>query len=143
MSFRLAPGTLTALSGRTDNRAYYIFDGDLNQMGLIEDALRGAGFPVVKSDVYPGFPENDKETYVRALRFVYERRIEGWWNQREKLIEHGICTEDEFKIALGVQVETSKATYVCGSCQGDNHQYCFVPSCTCCHGNQGSKDARP
>lgn len=100
MHFQMAPGTLTALQNMDDNRAYYTFGGDLNQMGLIFRRLADAGFPVVKSNVYPGFPRDQEEEYKRALRFVYEHQVEGWWNQREKLIAYGICTQEEFTATL-------------------------------------------
>lgn len=100
MKFQFAPGTLTALSGRHDDRAYYMFSGDLSQMGTIEEFLRVRGFPVVKSDVYPGFQKEDLAEYVRALRLIYETKIDGWWNQERALIEHHICTREEFLARL-------------------------------------------
>lgn len=98
--FQIAPGTLTALSRRLDNRAYYTFSGDLSQMGAIEEFLRARGFPVVKSDVYPGFQEKDLAEYVRALRLIYKMKLDGWWNQEQALIEHHICTPQEFLACL-------------------------------------------
>lgn len=98
--FKIAQGTLAALSGMEDNRAYYIFDGDLNQMGIIYTTLLRAGFPVVKNNVYPGFPKNQEDKYKEALKYLFENRIEGWWSQRSKLLEYKICTEEEFKEAL-------------------------------------------
>lgn len=98
--FSFAPGALSALSGRDDDRAHYIFLGDLSQMGQIEMFLRAHGFPVVKRDVHPGFAKEHKETYVRALKLVFEHRLDGWWNQEEALIEHGVCTKDEFHAIL-------------------------------------------
>lgn len=99
--FSFAPGALTALAGRADNRAYYIFSGDLSQMGRIETFLRSHGFPVVKRDVYPGFAKEHKDEFVRALKLVFEHRLDGWWNQEAALIEHGVCTRDKYRAALG------------------------------------------
>lgn len=103
MHFSVPSGTVTAMSNRNDNRAYYTFGGDLNQMGLIERYLRSRGFAVVKSGVYPGFPRDAEKEYIRALREVWENRVEGWWSQQERLLQYGICTEDEYKAALDVE----------------------------------------
>ncbi len=102
LGFSVAPGTITALSGMDDNRAYYLFDGDLSQMGRIEEFLRARGFPVVKSDVYPGFPkgEQGEQLFIQALRLVFEERVYGWWSQRQYLLQYNICTEEEFTLAL-------------------------------------------
>lgn len=101
MGFSVAPGVGAALVHRGDDRAYFVFQGDLNQMGILYARLLEAGFPVVKSDVYPGFPRDQEEEYIRALRFVFDNRIEGWWNQERDLIKHEICTQEEFDKALG------------------------------------------
>lgn len=98
--FSSAGGLFDALSGMHDNRAYFTFDGDLNQLGTIYRRLHDAGFAVVKSNVYPGFPEDAEDEYRRALDYVYGCRVNGWWNQREALIRYGICTEDEYTAAL-------------------------------------------
>lgn len=108
MRFSVAPGAIAALCGRDDNRAYYHFYGDLGQLGTIEMFLRSNGFKVVKNDVSPGFERHDKETYIRALRLVFECRVEGWWMQKTDLIENGICTEEEFKRLLHGEVERER-----------------------------------
>jgi hypothetical protein len=109
LRFSAAMGLGAALAGMNDSRAYYTFDGDLNQMGQIYAFLLGRGYPVVKSNVYPGFPRDAEETYKRALREVYQSRVEGWWSQRRQLLEYGICTEAEFVAALDVQCAISRA----------------------------------
>ncbi len=96
----IAPGAIAALTNRNDRRAYHTFTGDLNQMGVIYVTLLQAGYPVVKSDVYPGFTKDNEEKYKEALAFLYENRIEGWWNQHSALIRNGICTEEEYSEAL-------------------------------------------
>jgi hypothetical protein len=101
MNFSIAPGTMTALSGRNDNRAYFLLSGDLNQMGRMESILREMKFPVVKWDVYPGFLQNDEEKYIEALKLIYSWGIEGWWNQESALIKYKICTQEEFDAKLG------------------------------------------
>lgn len=100
--FRVAEGTITALSGCDDNRACYTLKGDLHQMGTMEAFLRAEGLPVVKNNVYPGFMEKDLEEYKKALGLLFRCRVEGWWNQRVALLEHGICTEEQYSEALGI-----------------------------------------
>ncbi len=80
--------------------AYYLLIGDLNQMGIMERTLKDAGFPVVRSQsgTYPGFLKQDKDEFVKALRYLFEHRVEGWWGQ--DIVKHGICTDAEFKSAL-------------------------------------------
>ncbi len=97
----VAPGIVAALTNRSDNRAYFTFDGDLNQMGIIYSRLLDAGFPVVKSGVYPGFPRVQEGQYSKALRFLYESKTEGWWNQERNLVQYSICTQEEFDRVLG------------------------------------------
>lgn len=82
-------------------RAYYLLSGDLIQMSRMEDALRQAGFRVARSDVYPGFYEEDKERYLAALRYLFDRRIEGWWNQEREMVQQGTCTQREYDVAIG------------------------------------------
>jgi hypothetical protein len=103
MLFSVAPGVFDALSGMNDNRAYYTFGGDLGQMGTIYRRLQEAGFKVVKSNVYPGFPREAEEEYKRALEYVYTYRVDGWWNQHEALLRYEICTEEAFKQALDIE----------------------------------------
>jgi len=108
MTFSVAPGVLDALADADDPRAHYLLTGDLSQMGTMYTALKSAGFRVVKRDVYPGFAESDEEEYVRALRFVYESGIAGWWNQRTDIIKHGIATAEEFQAKLSRAVRRSQ-----------------------------------
>lgn len=101
LGFSVAPGVGAALANRGDDRAYFVFEGDLNQMGIIYARLLWAGFRVVKSDVYPGFPRDQEEEYIKALRFLFDNRVEGWWNQERDLVRYEICTQGEFDKALG------------------------------------------
>lgn len=82
------------------NFAYHCLHGDLCQMGTNEQVLLSAGFPVVRSQcgTYPGFLEADLDKYLEALRYLWRHRVKGWWN--EPLVEKGICTEKEFRVAL-------------------------------------------
>lgn len=98
MRFTVAEGVGTALSGMNDDRAYWLLSGDLNQMGTMERFLRQRGYPVVKCNVYPGFAENDKANFLKALKDLFEARVPGWWNQQ--LVEHKVCSQEEFSAAL-------------------------------------------
>lgn len=83
------------------DQAYFRLDGDLCQMAAMARTLRAAGFAVVNSGVFPGFARDDEEGYVRALRHLFEHRVEGWWNQKRDLVKYGVCTQEEFDRALG------------------------------------------
>jgi hypothetical protein len=74
----------------------------------MEQRLLDAGFSVVRSGsgTYPGFPVGEKEKYKKALRYLFEHRVRGWWNQPMR--EHGICTEEEFSQALEEAKEEAK-----------------------------------
>lgn len=83
--------------------AYFLLTGDLCQMGTMEELLTRAGFPVARSQsgTYPGFKKADEAEYLRALKHLFNCRIDGWWNQ--PLVERGICTQAEFDEALQKQ----------------------------------------
>jgi hypothetical protein len=98
--FRFAPGFGASLMNMDDDRAYFIFHGDLGQLGTIYIRLLEADFPVVKSNVYPGFEERHFEEYKQALQYLYEHQIAGWRNQREALLTYGICTEQEYNLQV-------------------------------------------
>lgn len=88
--------------------AFYLLSGDLCQMGTMESALRSAGHPVCRSEsgTYPGFVTEDQ--YKAGLTFLYNRRVEGWWNQRTDLVKYGVCTEAEYIVALDEEVKRGR-----------------------------------
>jgi hypothetical protein len=98
--FNTPSGTASYLGNSRTGDAYFLLEGDLNQMGIMERRLRDGGFNVARSSsgTYPGFPKDQEAEYLRALKWLYERRVEGWWNQR--LVEHKVCTQAEFDAAL-------------------------------------------
>jgi hypothetical protein len=104
LQFSVAPGTLTALSNLDDDRAHFLFHGDLSQMGLIYEALHSAGFAVVRRGVHPGFAADQEAEYQRALEFIFHARITGWWSQREALLKYGVCTSEAYEAALDIEV---------------------------------------
>ena len=86
------------LSGVVNNN--YILTGDLNCMGVMEQTLLEAKFPVERTHcgTYPGFellPD-----FVGALQVLFAYQIPGWWNQRVALIKHGVCSEADFDAAF-------------------------------------------
>lgn len=95
----IAPGTLSALahanSSNTDDTMEQCFlTGDLGQMGTMSDALSQAGFDVRHWDAYPVLLHDD---IIPGLRYLWDHRVPGWWNQRESFIKYGICTAEEFQ----------------------------------------------
>lgn len=103
MGWSVAPGMWDALANRDDNRAYYTLSGDLGQMGTMYRFLLDRGYPVVKWDVHPGFAKDQEAQYIRALRDIFEWRVEGWWNQERDLVKYGVCTQEAYDLALGRQ----------------------------------------
>jgi hypothetical protein len=82
--------------------AYFLLDGDISQMATMEARLRAVGFRLYRSTsgTYPGFPRDEEAEYQRALRYLFENRVPGWWNQR--MVDRQICTQEEFDKALNV-----------------------------------------
>ncbi len=108
--FSVAPGALLALTGAgtstTDESAEQVsLDGDLGQMGTMAHKLREAGLDIRHSDVYPVLQGDEIET---GLRLLFERRIDGWWNQKREMVARGICTDEEFTAKLSAQVAAAK-----------------------------------
>jgi hypothetical protein len=96
---RFASGALSALaranSSDTDDAVEQCtLDGDLSQMGTMFRALSEAGFDVRHSDVYPVLQGAE---IVPGLRYLWDHRVPGWWNQRAAFIKHGICTAEEYR----------------------------------------------
>jgi hypothetical protein len=71
--------------------------GDLQQLGAQEEALQAGGFEVGRRDVYPTVPKGD---VLRALTFLYKRRVKGWWNMEHSLVPV-VCSQAVFDKALG------------------------------------------
>jgi len=45
---------------------------------------------------------------VPALKYLFERKVDGWWGQQDSLEKYGICTSEEFTSALDWEVEKQK-----------------------------------
>lgn len=84
----------------------FYFEGDLCQMADQELELRRQGFAVGNSDVYPVV--DSEEEYKKALRFIWDRKINGWWHYKDKYAKYGICDAEEFTSVLRRQVEAGK-----------------------------------
>jgi len=85
-------------AGKVNDDCVYSFRGDLSQMSRIGRILSQAGFSIDYSDVYPGVKTKDE--FKRALELLFKFKVEGWWNQRDALIENGVCTDEEYRRAL-------------------------------------------
>jgi hypothetical protein len=96
-------GTLEALSHRGENttepgKESISLQGDLAQMGTMSRMLEDAGINVRHRDVYPIIQVRDN--IVRALQYLWDYRVPGWWGQHDYLIEYGICNDDEYRERL-------------------------------------------
>ena len=83
----------------------FSIDGDLNQMGEQQQFLRHIFIDVQQSGVVPVIKSEDVK---RALTAIFGSRVPGWWHYKSKYIELGICTAEEFKSALEIQVKRNK-----------------------------------
>jgi len=76
----------------------YYFDGDLCQMAEQKNFLQRRGFNIIMSDVYPTV--KTEEEFKKALRLIWDNKIEGWWHYIEYYVKYGICSRLEFRKAL-------------------------------------------
>ena len=81
-------------------------NGDLNSMSIQADVLRAQGFTIRFNDVYPVLETEDD--FKRALQLFWDREVPGWWNYREKMIQYGICN-DQNSWAEKLQSFTAKS----------------------------------
>lgn len=72
---------------------YKCLNGDLNQMYKQFSYLTDRGFDVITEG---GIPQVESSSYGLAVLEIYENSISGWWNYRDYLISHGICTQEQF-----------------------------------------------
>lgn len=88
----------SAASGREDKGFEFFLSGDLSQMLTQGEFLRDKGFVVGQVDVYSAL--RTQKEYDKAITLIWEDKIAGWWHYRERLVELGVCTEEEFKEAI-------------------------------------------
>lgn len=100
-------GLLSSAVNKASAPAEYTFylSGDLCQMSTQKGFLCNQGFDVSQRDVHPVLKEED---VPRALKLIYQNRVEGWWNYKEKYVKLSICTAEEFDTALEIQCSRSK-----------------------------------
>lgn len=84
------------------DRPVYFVDGDLCQMSAQQEFLRSKGYRLGFSDVYPGLYTEDD--WKRALKDIWESRVEGWWHYLTHYQKYGICTKEQFDAALDARV---------------------------------------
>lgn len=85
---------------------YLLSQGDLCQLSDQRRFLEQRGFDIERVDVYSGV-ETEQE-YVSAIRALYQSCVNGWWNYRDDLIKHGVCTIEEFQAKLKRSVESNR-----------------------------------
>ncbi len=94
----------------------FTLNGDLSQMATQKVFLVKNGFDVGQLDVYPAL--KTEEEYLRAIKLIFEHRIEGWWNYKDDCKEikielltrrkHRLCDElDEIETELAKLQEAS------------------------------------
>jgi hypothetical protein len=100
-------GLLSCAVGKASAPKEYTFylSGDLSQMSSQKVFLCNQGFDVSQSDVYPVLKEED---VPRALKLIYQNRVEGWWHYKERYVKLSICTAEEFDTALEIQCSRNK-----------------------------------
>ena len=80
----------------------YLLNGDLNQLVNLTRFLKNCELYVTRVGIYPAF--NNVEQYVKALEAIFKNRVEGWWSQKHELIQHNICTKEEFNSILQQEI---------------------------------------
>jgi hypothetical protein len=72
-------------------------DGDLNQISAQRRFLSVEGFNFKVVGVFPVVAaENVKEVLTRIWRF----KVDGWWHYKERYIQNGVCTEEQYNETL-------------------------------------------
>ncbi len=97
---------INSAANNESNKSHTFFiDGDLLQMSEQKRFLQSRGFNVQQNNVYPCLRQEDVE---RALKLIWENRVEGWWHYEEKYVELGICTKEEFWARLNNSVKRNE-----------------------------------
>lgn len=97
----LGPIIAISLKPETEepNLPQFIFVGDDQQLADIESACKDLKLPIVREDRFVGFLAKDELKFKAALLWIFDKRINGWWNQQNALIEHRICSQAQFESA--------------------------------------------
>lgn len=99
-------GLLGSANHYDEGYAFYVGNGDLVQMSAQKEFLRRRGFDIGQRDVYPCVKTEEEQ--VRALKAIWEARVDGWWNHDRDLVRLGICTREEYNTALGIECEKER-----------------------------------
>jgi len=87
---------LSDLDSRNAEYSFFL-DGDLCQMASQRSFLNNHGVITKQNNIYPCVKECDRE---KALRLIWENRVEGWWHYEESYVKFNICTKEEFRTRL-------------------------------------------
>jgi hypothetical protein len=87
----------SAVKGERDT-GFATISGDLNQMSIQKEFLRGQGFDLGQSDVYPIV--RTEEDWKRALGLFWKYKVQGWWHYEAHYVKYSICSKEEFSRAL-------------------------------------------
>lgn len=88
------------MSAKASEEYTFFLSGDLNQMSIQKSFLISQGFDVGQTNVYPVLKHCD---VTAALKLIYDKKIEGWWQYSKECIKRNICTTAEFTHQLKVQ----------------------------------------
>jgi hypothetical protein len=79
----------------------FFLKGDLHSLSQQAGVLEDADIAVRILEKGPAIDDAD---VPKALRVLWVAPIPGWENYKDELIQHGICTAEEFERGLEVQV---------------------------------------
>ena len=80
------------MSDNKDEFTFYL-DGDLLQMSNQRRFLNERDIQTRQNNVYPCLRQQD---VVMSLSMIWSQKCDGWWHYREKYVQYGICTEEQF-----------------------------------------------
>ena len=63
-----------------------------------EKFLRGKGFEVIDIEGHPSL--NSKEEFEKAVKLIWQEKIDGWWLYEGHLTNSGVCTIKQFEAAF-------------------------------------------
>lgn len=90
---------LGSATSNEDAGSNYTFSlsGDLCQMSNQKTFLLKHGFSVGQTNVYPVLKEADVK---KALKLIWSFKTDGWWHYKDKYVELGICSAEDYLKAL-------------------------------------------
>ena len=77
----------------------YVFDrGDLRQIAAQMEFLRKHGFQIGSVNAFPAV--RTEEDLKKGLTLIWNNKVDGWWNYKDRFSRYGICSDADFNIAL-------------------------------------------